>query len=111
MTDHVIEGQVFFLKSAWVWLQNTADLKIQLFTSRWKLGTVLPLPSQGLKCVSLRPQVIPDALTMTWCMERPLGCLSSPTAGIVPQMLKAKALGAGQERAGPQSFVRAAMKV
>ena len=84
---------------------------MQLFTSPWKPRTVLPPLSEGLKWVSLRPQVIPDSLPMMQCMERLPGCFSSPTAATTPQMLTAKALGAGQGRAGPQDSARLAVKV
>ena len=55
--------------------------------------------------------VIPDSLPVMQCMERLPGCLSSRTAATAPQMLTAKPLGAGQERAGPQDSARLAVKV
>ena len=61
--------------------------------------------------MSLRPQVTPDSLPVMRCMEKLPGCLSSPTVVTAPQMLTAKALGADQERAGPQDSVRLAVKV
>ena len=84
---------------------------MQLFTWPWKPRTVLLPLSEGLKCVSLRAQVIPDSLPAMQRMERLPGCLSSPAAATTPQMLTAKALGAGQERAGPQDSARLAVEV
>ena len=84
---------------------------MQLFTSPWKPRTVLP-PVRGgsAVCVPETPGHTQFSASDAVHGKAP-GCLSSPTAATAPQMLTARALGADQERAGPQDSARLAVKV